>query len=144
MDSLTPWLIASLPFAAAFGGWVVKTYIGQVVSERGPKGERGERGERAEGDGGVHSKELLDGLHECQRLIRDIQESQNEDFADISVRKYKYLSEYLIGQFNGRYMLATEAREKFTSVHQRMDVLSTCITDKIDDLRTELSERFQR
>ena len=138
MDALTPWLIAALPFAATFGGWAVKTYIGQVASERGPKGDRGDRGQDYR-DSAEHL-ELVKGMQACQDAIKKL---SDRPFIDMSVRDCEQLSDYLMKQFNGRYMLAPEAREKFAAIHHRIDALSTAVTTKIDGLRSELVNRLQ-
>lgn len=62
-----------------------------VKDNQGEKGERGERGEQGRAAPGI------------------------------TVRDYKELSEMLINIFNGRYMLATESRERFENLERKID-----------------------
>lgn len=82
---------ASVPLAVGFAVWVAKQFVHQEAEQRGPEGRRGERG------------------------------PSGADGADLTVHAYKQLSDLLITQFNGRYMLANEARERFGVVEAKID-----------------------
>jgi hypothetical protein len=131
---------AAIPLGVGFGVWVARQFIRQEVNvERGPKGERGERGQDSRDL--PEYRELLGEVRSCQDVIKKLSE---RPFIDMSVRDCEQLLGIIEKRFNGRYMFAEEARDRFVKVHQRIDVLSNCITQKIDDLRDELANRFTK
>lgn len=50
---------------------------------------------------------------------------RGKDGLSMSVRQYKEFSDFLITQLNGRYLLAAEARELFSSLENKVESI-TC------------------
>ena len=49
------------------------------------------------------------------------------DPGSMSVRDYRQLSDYLIERLNGRYLLATDARERFDAIDRKLDhICNSC------------------
>ena len=98
---------ASIPVLAGCLLWAGRGFVIDTVNQRGPKGEDGKQGEQGNPGPGM------------------------------SVRSYKELSEMLVTQLNGRYMMADEARQRF-------DLMAEKIDDLKDSLHSIAEGRYQK
>ena len=84
----------SIPVVAGSLVWMGRQFVLDTLDRKGPKGDKGDRGN----DAGPIGDQM-------------------------TVRNYKSFSDFLIAQLNGRYLMATEARERFAQINVKLDRL---------------------
>ena len=107
MNIPDPVVYVSIPSTIAGLIWAGRQFVYQTVGKQGNQGIQGDQG--PEGPPG-------------------------HDAFDMTVRDYKILSEQLVKELNGRYMLANESRERFMALEGKID-------DSLTQMRSTLTSR---